>query len=82
MGRRFPAFHPKTWLLEYSDTNGRKKYRFVVMSRNMTFDHSWDIAYRMDGEPAESADPRTRPIIDFLKFLRTQPQAEHSGPGL
>ena len=70
--RRFPAFHPKTWLLEYSGTNGRKKYRFVVMSRNMTFDHSWDVACRMDGEPTESVDTRTKPIIDFLRFLRTQ----------
>ena len=45
----YPSFHPKTWLLEYMNENEEKRYRFVVMSRNMTFDHSWDIACSLDG---------------------------------
>ncbi len=68
---RYPAFHPKTWLLEFSNTDGKKKYRVVIMSRNMTFDHSWDVAYFMDGEPAEE-DAGIQPLIDFLRFLRKQ----------
>lgn len=69
---RYPAFHPKVWLLEYVDSDGRKKYRFVIMSRNMTFDHSWDVACCMDGVSVESGDARTRSVIDFLMFLKRQ----------
>ena len=35
---RYPSFHPKTWVLAYVNADGDKKYRFVVMSRNLTFD--------------------------------------------
>lgn len=66
----YPAFHPKTWLLEYSDTDGNKCYRFVVMSRNLTFDHSWDIACVLDGEPVEHNIDSSVPISYFLEFLR------------
>lgn len=69
---RYPAFHPKIWLLEYSNEDGDKKYRFVVMSRNMTFDHSWDVACSMDGDTSLVGGVDSRPIVDFLKFLRNQ----------
>lgn len=70
---RYPAFHPKMWLLEYINAEGDKKYRFVIMSRNMTFDHSWDVACAMDGEVAEDADSnKTAPLIAFLQFLKKQ----------
>lgn len=69
---RYPAFHPKVWLLEYVDSDDRKKYRFVIMSRNMTFDHSWDVACCMNGVSVESGDVGTRPMIDFLQFLKGQ----------
>lgn len=45
---RYPSFHPKTWVLAYVNADGDKKYRFVVMSRNLTFDRSWDISFAMD----------------------------------
>ena len=67
---RYPAFHPKTWLLEYSNEDGEKQYRFVVMSRNMTFDHSWDVACAMDGEASSVGGVDSQPIVDFLKFLK------------
>lgn len=70
--KRFPAFHPKTWLLEYSNEEGKKKYRFVVMSRNMTFDHSWDVACALDGDTSSSGEVSAEPIVKFLKFLKKQ----------
>jgi hypothetical protein len=70
--KRYPAFHPKTWLLEYSNEDGEKQYRFVVMSRNMTFDHSWDVACAMDGETSSVGGVDSQPIVDFLKFLKKQ----------
>lgn len=70
--RRYPAFHPKTWLLEYSKGDQDKQYRFVVMSRNMTFDHSWDAACALDGDTTSSGGVNAEPIADFLRFLRKQ----------
>ena len=67
---RYPAFHPKTWLLEYSNAEGEKQYRFVVMSRNMTFDHSWDVACAMDGAVSSVGGIDSQPIVDFLIFLK------------
>ena len=69
---RYPAFHPKTWLLEYSNKDDEKQYRFVVMSRNMTFDHSWDIACAMDGDSTFVGGVDSQPIVDFLKYLKKQ----------
>ena len=69
---RYPAFHPKTWLLEYSSEEGERQYRFVVMSRNMTFDHSWDVACALDGDTTSSGEISAEPIVEFLKFLRKQ----------
>ncbi len=69
---RYPAFHPKTWLLEYSNEDGEKQYRFVVMSRNMTFDHSWDVACALDGDTTSDGEVSAEPIVEFLRFLRKQ----------
>lgn len=69
---RYPAFHPKTWLLEYSNEDDDRQYRFVVMSRNMTFDHSWDVACALDGDTTSTGEVSAEPIADFLKFLRKQ----------
>lgn len=69
---RYPAFHPKTWLLEYSNEDGDKQYRFVVMSRNMTFDHSWDVACALDGDTSSDGEVSAEPIVEFLRFLRKQ----------
>ena len=69
---RYPAFHPKTWLLEYENSEGNNIYRFVVMSRNMTFDHSWDIACALDGELMKGEQRTSLPLRNFFKYLRTQ----------
>lgn len=69
---RYSAFHPKTWLLEYSNEEGKQLYRFVVMSRNMTFDHSWDVACAIDGGSSVVGSIDSRPIVDFLTFLKRQ----------
>ena len=69
---RFPSFHPKTWLIEYRNNNGEKKYRFIVMSRNMTFDHSWDVACALDGYQTDGEDVNVQPVIAFLDFLKSK----------
>ena len=66
---RYPSFHPKTWVLAYVNADGDKKYRFVVMSRNLTFDRSWDISFAMDSSKNVRQKKKTQPICDFLDYL-------------
>jgi len=54
-GGEHSSFHPKLWLIRYkqADVSIRKAkvfYRLIVLSRNLTFDRSWDIAASLDGE--------------------------------
>lgn len=69
---RFPAFHPKTWILQYCNQEGLRKYRFVVLSRNLTFDRSWDVSLCIESTDKVSQPEKTKPIISFLKFLQRQ----------
>lgn len=68
----YPAFHPKTWILQYVNPEGKRKYRFAVLSRNLTFDRSWDISICVDSSEEVEQPEKTRPVIDFLSFLRRQ----------
>ena len=69
---RFPAFHPKTWILQYCNPEGRRKYRFVVLSRNLTFDRNWDVSICIESTDKVSQPDKTKPVISFLKFLQRQ----------
>lgn len=73
---RYSAFHPKMWILEYANPDGEKKYRFVVMSRNMTFDHSWDIACSLEGNRTRTINESSEPLLHFLRFLKQQLDSE------
>ena len=65
----YPSFHPKIWLIKYIESNGRPLYRIVVLSRNLTFDRSWDVAYYMDGYPQAKQINKNEPLCDFLRYL-------------
>lgn len=69
---RYPAFHPKTWLLAFGNAEGKKKYRFVVLSKNLTFDRSWDVSFSVESSEKIRQTCKTEPILDFLDFLKTQ----------
>lgn len=66
----YPAFHPKTWLLQYVNAQGGYHYRFAVLSRNLTFDRSWDVSFAMDSAQNALTGQKTHPIQQFLDFLR------------
>lgn len=62
-------FHPKIWVLRYrSRDDGGLRYRFLCLSRNLTFDRSWDTVLRLDGTPGD-ADPNNTPLADFIRAL-------------
>lgn len=66
---KYPLFHPKFWLIKYSDSNKTPLYRVVVLSRNLTFDRSWDVTFCMDGRVSSEKTTKNAPVIDFINYL-------------
>ena len=66
---RYASFHPKVWVLRYINDKKEILYRFVVLSRNLTFDRSWDLSFSMDGRVTDSKTSKNDPLIKFLEFL-------------
>ena len=77
-GRCYPSFHPKTWLIEYKNNEGKHVWRFIVLSRNMSKDHSWDVAVSFEGEKRTGSYGATKDIVRFLEYLRGR---VHKGTG-
>ena len=75
----YPSFHPKFWLIRYRNNNGDLRYRVIVLSRNLTFDRNWDIAYYMDGHVTEDTTDKNEPVCDFLRYLAAQLPNTESG---
>lgn len=75
---KFPSFHPKFWLIRYVNENNEPLYRVVVLSRNLTFDRSWDITFCMDGKKTKETVKNT-PVNDFILYLIKQlPETENA----
>lgn len=68
----YPSFHPKCWLIRYVNKTREKYYRFIVLSRNLTFDRSWDVSCAIDGKVTETVIDKNEPLCDFLRFLSGQ----------
>ena len=68
----YPAFHPKTWIIQYENDAGEYRYRFAVMRRNLTFDRSWDVCFAMDSTTDVKTAQKSVPLTNFLEFLRDQ----------
>ena len=75
----YPSFHPKFWLIRYRNNDGDLRYRVIVLSRNLTFDRNWDIAYYMDGHVTEDTTDKNEPVCDFLRYLAAQLPNTESG---
>ena len=79
------AFHPKCWVLRFGSEDEELPvlYRFLCLSRNLTFDRSWDTVLTLDGELAGGRSrvvSRNRPLSDFiaaLPGLAVQPVGAH-----
>jgi len=76
------SFHPKTWFIKYSADGLPDKYRLIVMSRNLTFDRSWDVALRLDsadkGETIIEQGKNTgKAICGFLQWLNKNANAHN-----
>jgi hypothetical protein len=68
------VFHPKVWLLRYLPENEEEPplYRLLNLSRNLTFDKSWDLMLRLEGHLAthrKRAYAQNNPLGDFVQAL-------------
>ncbi len=67
------SFHPKVWALRYTSLDGAIAYRFLCLSRNLTYDRSWDTALVFDGFLVDrvNAFSSNHPLGDFIAALPT-----------
>ena len=65
------AFHPKVWLLRFTTEDRPPLLRVAVLSRNMTFDRSWDIALASAGSPKPKR--RTTASRQLAELIRRLP---------
>jgi len=73
-------FHPKVWALRFVNAeaagqsesppdNGAELHRLLVMSRNLTFDRSWDTIVVLDGTDTGVEQPESKKTADFIRSL-------------
>jgi len=72
------VFHPKMWVLRFiqPDVDEPPLIRLLILSRNITYDRSWDISLQLEGRPGRRYIGANRPLGEFLKSLpsiSTQP---------
>lgn len=74
MSDPFSAFHPKLWIIRYTPILGSSKpcFRVIVLTRNLTFDRSWDIAAFLEGNPGKRPNEDNKPLVDFVRWLDRQ----------
>ncbi len=65
------AFHPKVWIARFVDDRHDVRLRVAILSRNLTFDRSWDVALTSEAVPA--AKRKSRPSRDLAKLVRALP---------
>ena len=76
------AFHPKVWVLRFVSENGAPLIRVAVLSRNLTFDRSWDIALATEASPMpRQRNAGSRPLAEFVRRL-PELCAEPSNPAV
>jgi hypothetical protein len=73
-------FHPKVWYLRYrSKQDGHCTYRLLCLSRNLTFDRSWDTVLRLDGDIgneilAPELDYFAQSLLEMAEPVRPVPE--------
>lgn len=68
------SFHPKLWVLRFVSREPGKPviYRLICMSRNMTFDRSWDTTVVLEGallDRQRAVSTANHAVADFVKAL-------------
>lgn len=66
------VFHPKIWLIKYKNEWNEESYRFICLSRNITFDTSWDFAFAVNGKKSTVQSEVGKQISRFFKELQPE----------
>lgn len=65
------SFHPKVWIVDYRSVKTKKHlYRLLILSRNLTFDGSWDVVACLEGYDDGKTVTESESIAAFLDYLR------------
>jgi len=67
--KRGANFHPKLWLIRYENSDGDAYIKVIVLSRNLTFDRSFDVAVELSGDIGSTEREGNRPLADLLRFV-------------
>jgi hypothetical protein len=67
--RKHGIFHPKVWVVRYLGENGERHWRTLVLSRNLTFDASWDTVVLLDSVHVVKQHQLSEPLAGFLRGL-------------
>ncbi|MDI4633203.1 hypothetical protein J7U46_09110 [Pelomonas sp. V22] len=67
----FASFHPKVWLLRFTPLEAGLpvRMRLLVLSRNLTFDRSWDIGVCIDGVVTQKTTNVNAKLVAFFNAL-------------
>jgi len=65
------VFHPKIWVLRFiqPDLDKPALIRLLILSRNITYDRSWDISLQLEGQPGGRYIAANRPLGELLQSL-------------
>ena len=61
-------FHPKVWVVRFVG-GGTRQHRVLVLSRNLTFDRSWDVIVRLDQAAGSDTSMDSSGAVEFLRAL-------------
>lgn len=65
------VFHPKIWVLRFTNTSGDLTHRLACLSRNLTGDRSWDTVFMAEEDAAAPHQMAAEPAATFLEDLLT-----------
>lgn len=66
------TFHSKVWAIRFVTPDGDStKYRLVILTKNMTTDHSWDLSLQLEGVIGARKNKLSKPLAHFFKLLPT-----------
>ena len=63
------VFHPKVWVLRFLNRSEDPFFRLLVLSRNLTFDRSWDTILWLDGRLGRRPVAGNAPLSRFVAAL-------------
>lgn len=64
------VFHPKLWIARFISDNGDPRLRVAILSRNLTFDRSLDLAMVSEATPGEQRFESSESLSDLLRQLK------------